>query len=105
MYAQGVGVEQDNATALEYFRRGAAKDHAVSPVSADSAASGGGPSPGARPALLPLLVGGHHQGLEPACGAGPVRDLDRDLGRPSAARDAGPGGGRRARGHRTLAVP
>ena len=27
MYAQGVAVEQDNATALEYFRRGAAKDH------------------------------------------------------------------------------
>lgn len=27
MYAQGVGVEQDNATAVEYFRRGAAKDH------------------------------------------------------------------------------
>ena len=27
MYAQGMGVEQDNATALEYFRRGAARDH------------------------------------------------------------------------------
>ena len=27
MYAQGVGVEQNNATALEYFTRGVAKDH------------------------------------------------------------------------------
>ena len=27
MYAQGVGTDQDNATALEYFRRGAARDH------------------------------------------------------------------------------
>ena len=30
MYAQGIGVEQNNVTALEYFRRGAAKDHAPS---------------------------------------------------------------------------
>ena len=27
MYAQGIGVAQDNATALEYFRKGAAKGH------------------------------------------------------------------------------
>ena len=27
MYAQGIGVEGDNATALEYFRKGAAKAH------------------------------------------------------------------------------
>lgn len=32
MYAQGVGVDQDNATALEYFRRGAVKDHPPSQV-------------------------------------------------------------------------
>ena len=30
MYAQGMGVEQDNATALEFFRKGAAKGHAPS---------------------------------------------------------------------------
>jgi len=30
MYAQGIGVKQDNLTALEYFRKGAAKDHPAS---------------------------------------------------------------------------
>ena len=30
MYANGLGVEQNNVTALEYFRKGAAKDHPAS---------------------------------------------------------------------------
>ena len=30
MYAQGIGTTADNATALEYFRKGAAKGHAPS---------------------------------------------------------------------------
>lgn len=30
MYAQGIGVEQDNKTAIEFFARGAQKGHAPS---------------------------------------------------------------------------